>query len=1446
MLTIREPIEMVSMRQPQKLSASFENRIAANYRLLDCRITAQELLYLASAGGEWYYAEGAVNNYYAVSQVMNRILLEEKEGFTYQDRVYITNILLKLGVRNAKNWVSQVRAFLNQYRNMNRLMNLYWDNHEVLKGILSAAGPSGEADGHFSMDRAVYERLGTKIIYEETAAFQKASLIRSQNFLREEFQTAAQLWVSKSLFLAELKEDTLGGRQETVPRYENPYEMQADDGGAGTKEEVLSQISSALLLNLISLAWQSRSERYEAGRQDWLDFAPAIGQTLNDTLERFEYYHNRGKRFERDGVAAQESFKRLEAEEIELISLYSGCAEEIKEAFFPALAEIARKANTEETTGTEMAAWLRSDPFGRMREERDAESESGLQLQMDMNRTDAVQPRIWEPADEELLRQMSVGEMARNKSAAFGETKRDGRTAAEEAERNERLALGETERNRQIADGEVERSRQTAAGEAERNEQIASGEAERNVQIASGEAERNEQAASGEAERNRRAVSGEAERNRRAVSGEAERNNQTAAGEARRNDQSALEETERNKQIAPGKDERNEQIISGETGRNKRIESGETEKNEQNISWESRRNEQIAAGETEGNKPFAFGETGRNKQTLSGGNERNRRYAAVEYKRDERIDLADDVLTDLIAAGENDKPEEKKTGDFGLNKKISMDGLVQNRQNSRAADQVAGWEKIVFTYADRWKELSERLEAELYRLYGQKPQNTAKDTAEKHTENSRGPAIFAPDNRNQRNTPGTSEDYRKYLAAGDFSTLSSQLFRIADMLRKVTHSSQVLTQNRAETYRQMTEPLEALAYRERELASPTVPGSTNYVNQKTLLNKPETGKMHSDIQKLTETNIQQLADINIQQIQADSDNPGYEFSPESMSKVEIELLSDKVPNSKSDLPYENSDKIGYQAQLKDFSEGRIPLPLTNSLDFKFRSAAENYLNVNIEFPSEALSEADSKESMERKSYGDVHFYPENKLRAAVPLHSVESPGPASPGPASPGPTSPCPASPCPASPGRVNPAPASPGLANSAASPDPDTPGVSTPAVSSNAVTAVNTRTANSPAHSPFIPSPSTTIPPTDNNQSQEPLPIDLQFLQINQTGAESQPASASAIPLSSSAPPMPSTDIETQVLRQLKAWELSEKKFMNKTADPDTLPTFVYSMKKPETELDGAFPHASEIRSVNTVRDTTNETVSDYRAIRKYLDQIDEKNKKNSHLMNYIRQEEDNSSVLDVPDMRQTRRDALTALTRPGEILQNINSLPRADSREAQKKRIETILRETDGVTRYICEQILAGSGEENTGQTSTVRAVTQEQMIAGLESVISKNPGGKRQAVNSSEELQPSIRNIQEAVPMIYRQFKSEMPDELLERISARQADEVRREVVTQIEKKVTMENTKDSTLAEAAARKTAKEVKALIEDGILKQIGPLSDKVYQRLEKRLRSEQARRGRI
>lgn len=97
-----------------------------------------------------------------------------------------------------------------------------------------------------------------------------------------------------------------------------------------------------------------------------------------------------------------------------------------------------------------------------------------------------------------------------------------------------------------------------------------------------------------------------------------------------------------------------------------------------------------------------------------------------------------------------------------------------------------------------------------------------------------------------------------------------------------------------------------------------------------------------------------------------------------------------------------------------------------------------------------------------------------------------------------------------------------------------------------------------------------------------------------------------------------------------------------------------------------------------------------------------------------------------------------------------------------------------------------------------------------------------------------------------MIYRQFKSEMPDELLEKISARQADEVRREVVTQIEKKVTMENTKDSTLAEAAARKTAKEVKALIEDGILKQIGPLSDKVYQRLEKRLRSEQARRGRI
>ena len=140
MLTLREPIQMVLSRPFHTLPHSFENRIMGNYRMLDCHITAQELLYLTSAPPELYYSE---NNLFAVTQVMNRILLEEKAGFTYQDRVYITNILHKMGVKDAETFVSQVRTFREQYRNMDQLMKLYWNNHEVLREVLAAAGKTG-------------------------------------------------------------------------------------------------------------------------------------------------------------------------------------------------------------------------------------------------------------------------------------------------------------------------------------------------------------------------------------------------------------------------------------------------------------------------------------------------------------------------------------------------------------------------------------------------------------------------------------------------------------------------------------------------------------------------------------------------------------------------------------------------------------------------------------------------------------------------------------------------------------------------------------------------------------------------------------------------------------------------------------------------------------------------------------------------------------------------------------------------------------------------------------------------------------------------------------------------------------------------------------------------------------------------------------------------------
>ena len=109
MLTLREPIQLNSQREFLTASEDFGARIAGNYALLAAHFTPKDLLFLLTAPPELPEDLGgmttiAVQNSAVdvrtvtmdvVNHVVNRILLEHSDHFTYQDQVYITSVLNK-------------------------------------------------------------------------------------------------------------------------------------------------------------------------------------------------------------------------------------------------------------------------------------------------------------------------------------------------------------------------------------------------------------------------------------------------------------------------------------------------------------------------------------------------------------------------------------------------------------------------------------------------------------------------------------------------------------------------------------------------------------------------------------------------------------------------------------------------------------------------------------------------------------------------------------------------------------------------------------------------------------------------------------------------------------------------------------------------------------------------------------------------------------------------------------------------------------------------------------------------------------------------------------------------------------------------------------------------------------------------------------------------------
>ncbi len=316
MLTIKEPIRLQCAANIISVRDSFGEKLRGNYSLLSTSFTPKELLLLLNTPPEIPEEQGGMttlvteNNVSVkngltvelVSNIVNRILLTQQASFTYQDTVYITSMLNRIGITDVAQFMRQVKQAVQEMGNVSRLTAFYQAYYRQLK---QAAQPGGtaeqkgrrerEASGEqpprerYFLHSGIYDRLQTEAIYHTVSRFFTSSFSSENTVDHREMTIAEQSRISEILRLGGLRRQTVDREYGmTLQHVRNHYELGDLLPPPETETQVFSQLAEAALLNIISRTATLFSVRELHNSGVWLKLEQALRQSIDNTVFRFE------------------------------------------------------------------------------------------------------------------------------------------------------------------------------------------------------------------------------------------------------------------------------------------------------------------------------------------------------------------------------------------------------------------------------------------------------------------------------------------------------------------------------------------------------------------------------------------------------------------------------------------------------------------------------------------------------------------------------------------------------------------------------------------------------------------------------------------------------------------------------------------------------------------------------------------------------------------------------------------------------------------------------------------------------------------------------------------------------------------------------------------------------------------------------------------------------
>ena len=344
MLTITAPIELKCKAPEYSMHEGFYHRIADQYSMMSINLTPEDLLHVMTTPPQYYFGGGDEMNIFqqtnvnaheenkleVINNLVNRIMVSESAQLTYQDRVYITDVIQKLGIRNVSEFMHQVNQLKQEQNNTNQLIDLYWnhlgeirqfvENYKIEQGDSHITEELTEQKEILHLHEDILNRLQTGAIYQTLQNFNN----RTQgdwNITNTELALSEQYRTAQNILLQKLQSEARGENTPLIYRHENYYEDQQLTQEQITEENIRNQVSSAVLLNLIDNVYQSRNEQIMRKGDQWYHMEEAFYQNAGNTMQRIKQKISAGDVFHTTQEnASVENYTQAQQNEISIIN----------------------------------------------------------------------------------------------------------------------------------------------------------------------------------------------------------------------------------------------------------------------------------------------------------------------------------------------------------------------------------------------------------------------------------------------------------------------------------------------------------------------------------------------------------------------------------------------------------------------------------------------------------------------------------------------------------------------------------------------------------------------------------------------------------------------------------------------------------------------------------------------------------------------------------------------------------------------------------------------------------------------------------------------------------------------------------------------------------------------------------------------------------------------